>query len=136
MSSITVKILAFWLFYIPVAFSTEIGDVFNVKQGSENGGCDSHLSVLTRWWTESQAMASAGISAFDDAKGNADDTKTKNAKHALQKYLGINDDTDDEDVDDIKCKTSGHLLLPFGHLQAKCFITLPERYHLPDFGLQ
>jgi hypothetical protein len=68
MSSITVKILAFWLFYIPVAFSTEIGDVFNVKQGSENGGCDSHLSVLTRWWTESQAMASAGISAFDDAK--------------------------------------------------------------------
>ncbi|KAJ5201710.1 uncharacterized protein N7498_006373 [Penicillium cinerascens] len=102
MSSITVKILAFWLFYIPVAFSTEIGDMFNVKQGSENGGFDSHLSVLRRWWTESQAMASARISAFDDAKGNADDTKTKNAKHALQKYLGINDDTDDEDVDDIK----------------------------------
>ncbi|KAJ5413885.1 hypothetical protein N7509_000512 [Penicillium cosmopolitanum] len=102
MSSITVKILAFWLFYIPFAFSAEIGDVFNVKQGSENGGCDSHLSVLTQWWTESQAMASAGISAFDDAKGNADETKTKNAKHALEKYLGINDDTDDADVDDIK----------------------------------
>lgn len=136
MSSITVKTLALWLFYIPVAFSAGIGDVFHVKQGSENGGCDSHLSVLTRWWTESQAMASAGLSAFNDAKGNADDTKTKNAKHALEKYLGIDDDTSDEDVEDIKGKTLGYFLLPFGYLQAKCFITLPERYHLPDFGLQ
>ncbi|CAI7576812.1 unnamed protein product [Penicillium pancosmium] len=102
MSSITVKVLALWLFYIPVAFSTGIGDVFHVKQGSENGGCDSHLSVLTRWWTESQALASAGLSAFDDAKGNADDTKTKNAKHALQKYLGIDDDTSNGDVEEVK----------------------------------
>lgn len=123
MSSITVKILAFWLFYIPVAFSNEIGKVFEVKQGTENGGCDSHLSVLTRWWTESQAMVSAGISAFADAKGDADDIKTKNAKHALAKYLGITDDTSDVHVDQTKGKTSGHLLLPFGHLQANCFIT-------------
>jgi hypothetical protein len=79
MSSITVKILDFWLFYIPFPFSAEIGDVFNVKQWSENGGCDSHSSVLMQWWTESQAMASTGISAFDDSKGNADETKTKSA---------------------------------------------------------
>jgi hypothetical protein len=81
-------------------------------------------------------MASAGLSAFDDANGNAGDIKTKNAKHALQKYLGIDDNTSNEDKEDIKCKTLGHLLQPFGHLQAKYFITLPERYHLPDFGLQ
>ncbi|KAJ5413911.1 hypothetical protein N7509_000538 [Penicillium cosmopolitanum] len=47
-------------------------------------------------------MVSAGISAFADAKGDADDIKTKNAKHALAKYLGITDDTSDVHVDQTK----------------------------------